>query len=212
MRDGFLGIGGSGSKTDRGQNLGATQGAWNLFNYGLPTGEAQQTAGAASLKQASSSLQPASEYWNRLLTGGRTDYASLSAPAINSTLAAADATKNQAAQFGSGRSGGTVAAQRDAGTATEKQIDDTLNQNMTAGRAAGAQGVTQVAGAQTTIGSVQLQNALQQLGLSDTAIQQILANSNKNYEFDTTNEQQTAASVGAAAAKLAPVVAGWFGL
>ncbi len=209
---GFLGIGGSGSSTDRGQNLGATQGAWNIYNAGLPTGQAQQTAGQQTLQTAQANLQPASQYWQNLLTGGRTQYAGMAAPQINSTLAGADATRNQAAQFGSGRSGGAVSQQRDAATQTQSQIDNTLNQNIVQGRQAGAQGATQVAAADTAIGGVQLQNALAQLGLSQSAIEDIMKNSSTNYQFDTTNEMQTAGAAGQAAANLAPVIAGWFGL
>jgi hypothetical protein len=211
-RDGFLGIGGSGSSTDRGQNLGATQGSWNIFNYGLPTGQSQQTSGQNTLQTAQANLQPASQYWQSLLTGGRTQYAGMAAPQINSTLAGADATRTQAAQFGSGRSGGAVSQQRDAATGTQKQIDDTLNTNIVQGRQAGAQGATQVAAADTAIGGVQLQNALAQLGLSQTAIEDIMKNSSTNYQFDSQQESQTAAAAGTAAAKLAPSVAAWFGL
>lgn len=212
LRGGLLGIGGSGSNTDRGQNLGATQGAWNVFNQGLPTGQDQQKSGESTLKTAQANLQPASQYWQSLLSGGRTDYSKMAAPQINQTLDAADSARNATAQFGSGRSGGDVAQKRDAATGTQAQIDNTLNTNINQGRAAGAQGATQVAQADTAIGGVQLQNALAQLGLSQTAIEDIMKNSSTNYQFDYTNEQQTAGALGQAAGKLAPIVAGWFGL
>lgn len=158
-----------GNGPDKQKESTAQSGLSSIFNYGLPAAQQNQTTGTTTLSQANSSLAPASEYFNRLLTGGRTDYTQLSAPAINSTLAGADAARNSTAQFGSGRSGASVSSQRDAGANTEKQINDTINQNTVAGRAAGAQGVSQVAGEKAAIGSTELQNALGLLGVAGSS-------------------------------------------
>ncbi len=209
---GTLGIGGSGAKTDRGQNLASTQGAWNIFNAGLPNGTAMEGAGTQSLEQAKKTLQAPEQYWKSLVEGGRTQYAQQAAPQINATIAGADATRRQAEQFGSGRSGATVAQQRDAATGTQANIDQVLNENIVRGRETGAKGLESVAGAKASIGDVQLRNALQSMGLSETAIEDIMKNSANNYQFDTQQSEKLGGALGGIAGQLAPVVAGWFGL
>lgn len=196
-------MGGSGASTDRGQNLGATQASWNIFGQGLPTGTAQEGAGIQSLGQAQKTLQAPQQYWRSLLTGGRQQYAQQAAPQINAVNAQADATRRQADQFGSGRSGATVAQQRDASTGTQSTIDQVLNQNIVSGRQQGAQGLQQVSGQQAAIGGQQLQNALQELGLSQTSIEDIMKNSQANYQFDTQQNEQRGAAAGQMAAQIA---------
>lgn len=167
---GFLGIGNSSAKTDRANQLSATQGQWNVFNQGMAMGTASENAGTGTLSQASSTLAPAQQYYQNLMTAGRTQTAANAAPAVNATLAGADATRNAEGTFGTGRSGGTVAANRTAATGTQGNIDNIINQNLVSGKATGAQGLQGVAGQQTAIGSTELQNAMQAMGLSSSAI------------------------------------------
>ena len=131
---GFLGIGGSSANTDRGNQLAATQGEWNIFNYGLPTGQAQQSTGTGVLNTATQSAGQAQDYYSKLLTAGRTDTATRSAPAINAQLAGADAQRTQNSQFGTGRSGGTASANANAGAATTAAVDNTINTNLVSGQ------------------------------------------------------------------------------
>ena len=159
LRGGFLGIGGNGP--DKQKESSAQSSLGGIFNYGLPAGQQQQAQGQQGLNQASN-------YWQNLLQGGRADYAKLSAPAINQAVDSADATRNQSAQFGSGRSGGDVAQKRDAATGTQKQVDDTLNATMNQGKAAGAAGIQGVA-------NTELQNSLSLMGLGSDAISKVLA-------------------------------------
>jgi hypothetical protein len=206
---GFLGIGGSSAKTDRGQNLGATQGSWNLFSQGLGLGTAESGAGLNTLNQAKSELQPATDYWKSLLTAGRTQTAQNAAPAIDAALAQKDALERARAQFGTGRSGGTVASDAEASTATSGTIDDIINKTQVAGREAGAEGLAKTAGLTASMGGQELAFALSNLGLSQTAIEDIMKNSSTNYQFDTAQAQQTGAAMGQAAGQL---VAAYFGL
>jgi hypothetical protein len=192
---GVLGIGQSGSqKTDRGNQLAATQADWNLFSQGMNNGVAGEAAGTTDLGTAKSTLGTAQQYFENLLTAGRTQTAASSAPAINATLAGADATRNAEGTFGTGRSGGTVAANRTAATTTQGSIDNIINQNLQTSRATGAQGLTQVAGLQNLIGSTELANAMQLLGLSSDSANSILNNATGSKATDP----NTAGAIGSA--------------
>lgn len=190
---------GGSTKTDRGNQLAATQGLWNVYNYALPQGQQGQTQGQglmntanADLAQAMSSLGGPEASFNRMLTAGRTDTAAAAAPAINAELSGADAARRQEAAMGTGRTGGTAEFNREAGARTSGQVAGTVNQTQQQRQAAGAQGLLQVAGQKSQIGGVQgglgaaeLNNALNLLGLGSNADTSILNNA-------TTSKQQSA--------------------
>jgi hypothetical protein len=143
---GFMGFGQSGGEKSATSNLN------NVFGYGLDTSKASQKSGSGALGDAAS-------YFKSLLTAGRKQTAQNSAPAVNAQLAQTDAARKQEATTGTGRSGGTVEANREASTTSMKSIDDIINKNMIQGREAGAAGLE-------SIGGTELQNALQALGIS----------------------------------------------
>lgn len=155
-------FGGSSAKTDRGNQLAGIQGNWNLFNYGLPMGESGQAAGQSNLTSAA-------DYYRSLLSPGRQQVAQRSAPAINSVNAATTATRNAEGTLGTGRVGGTVAANREAGSQAQSKIDDIINQNLVQGQEQGAKGLT-------SIGGTELSNALSLLGISEESINAIMNN------------------------------------
>lgn len=173
-------FGGSSAKTDRGNQLAATQGDWNIFNYGLPAGQQGQATGQADLGAAKATLGPVSKYWTDLLTAGRTRTAQNSAPAVNQVLANETATRNAEGTFGTSRTGGSVAANREASTTAGSKIDDIINSTLNTGKAQGAQGLTSVAGAETGIAGTELNNALSLLGLSSDAVNSILGNATQS--------------------------------
>ena len=193
-----MGIGGSSAKTDRGNQLAATQGQWNIFNYGLPQGQAGQATGQADLSAAKGTLQAPENYFRSLLTAGRTETAATSAPAVNTALAQSDAARRTEATMGTGRGGGTAAANREASTTTGAGIDQIINQNMVGGRAAGASGLQQIAGEKASIGGVELSNALSLLGLGKGAIDSILSNATQSKQ----NDPNVGNAIGQAAATL----------
>lgn len=195
-------LGGGAQKTDRGNQLAATQGEWNIFNYGLPTGQAGQTAGTATLNTALSTLNQPIQYWQQLLQGGRTAAAANVAPQTQSVLDQANATRNQQAAFGTNRTGGVSAQNRMADAATQKQIDDIVTQGLLAGQAGGAAGLTQAAGAQAGIGSTQLSNALSALGLSQDAINAILQNASQSKEFSAQQNEKLGGAIGSGVQQL----------
>src|SRR5271165_272590 len=190
---GFLGIGGSSTSTDRGNQLSGVQGSWNIFNSGMAAGQQEQTAGNASLASAqpfisqsgqaltsssgslagaTTNLNTADQYYKSLLTGGRTSTAELAAPAINAQLAQTDAQRNAQGTFGTGRTGGTAATNAAAGTAATSKIDDIINQNLQTGKQQGAAGELNVAQGRTAVASGQQGVAAGQAGLAaaETAI------------------------------------------
>lgn len=173
---GFLGIGGSGGadKQLESQSRGDLQ---NVFNYGLGTGQTGQTQGNAKLNDAN-------DYWKSLLSAGRTSTAENASPAINSVTAAADAQRKAQSTFGTGRTGGTAANNQNQDTATSSSIDDIINKNLVGGRAIGAQG-------EQSVGSTELQNALQLLGIGTSAQGAIL--NNAQAERGGVRDAQTAA-------------------
>lgn len=180
---GFLGIGGSSYKTDRGAQLGARNGEWNIYNWGMPQGQRQQAQGQTNIAAPE-------QYFKKLLTGGRSDYTQLAAPAVNAATDAADATKRQEAAHGTARTGGTAAANREATTNEQKQIDDIINQAMVTGRQAGAQGLE-------SIGDAQLTNAANLMGLSQQALRDITAEATSGFAEQNNPSSQYGQMAGA---------------
>lgn len=164
------GILGGSSKTDRGAQLGARQGLWNVFNYALPQGQAQQAQGQGNLNQVAA-------YWQKLLQPGRTAATQMAAPAVNTALDQADAARRQAGAIGTGRTGGTAAIQSNAGATTQKTIDDIVNQNLQTGRAEAATGLT-------NIGDTELDNSLKMMGLGEDAVNKIMDDALKSRSID----------------------------
>lgn len=156
-------IGGNSAKTDRNQQLADQSGLINLSNYAQGQGEPQQTSGQGLVGQAG-------DYFSRLLRSGRTETMQNAAPAINNTLSAADAERRREALTGTGRTGGTVEADRNAGSATDSNIANIVNNTTQQEKATGAQG-------SLAAGSTQLQNSLAMLGLSEDAIKAVMKNS-----------------------------------
>jgi len=193
---GFLGIGGSSAKTDRGNQLAATSGDWNLFSYGMGQGQAGQATGQADLNTAMATLGAPQDYFTKLLTAGRTQTAQSSAPAVDQTLANATATRNAEGTFGTSRTGGTVAANREASSNTQSQIDQIINTNLQTGRQQGAQGLEQISSAQASIGDTELRNSLAALGLSEQAVNQILSNSTQSKQNDPNVGNAVGSAVG----------------
>ena len=84
-----------------------------------------------------------------------------------------------------------MAANREATTATGSTIDNIINQNLVGGRTAGATGLQQVASEQATIGTSEMGQALQALGLSAESVQSIMENATKSRPVSQAINQQT---------------------
>jgi hypothetical protein len=189
------GFDGGSSGIDRGNELAASQSDWNLFGFGMPAGQAGQATGAANLSTAMSTLGGPQQYFQNLLTAGRTQTQQNAAPAVDQVLANATATRNAEGTFGTSRTGGTVAANRNASVNTQSQIDNIINTNLNTGRQQGAQGLEAVSTLQSTIGNEQLANSLGLLGLSSTDINDILqVYSNSRATLEQSNAQSSQAA------------------
>jgi len=148
---GFLGIGGSSSKTNRGWQIEGAKDLHNVFNFALPTAE-------GGVKSGEGKLDDAGAYWEQLLHGNRTAVQQAVAPEANQVRAASDAQKRSQAAFGTARGGGTAGANQTRETDTQAKIDNAIF------------GVRPEAAKETAkIGGAELQAALNALGLGVTA-------------------------------------------
>ena len=198
LREGFLGIGGSAATTDRANELSGLQSQWNVFGQGLNlTGQQNQT-GQQQQAQGQTNLNNASQYWNNLLTAGRTQTAQQSAPAVDAALAGKDAATTQSAQFGSGRSGGTAAGNQQRDTTTQGNIDQIINQNLTGGKAAAAQGLQSIGGTELAVGSTSINQALSALGISGNAGENVATDAAGTYQDSANRASAAGSAVGGA--------------
>jgi hypothetical protein len=193
---GFLGIGGSSAKTDRSNQLNATSGEYQIFNQGLPAGQASQAAGQADISQALSGLGLPADYYKSLLTAGRTSTAASAAPAINAEIGQNDTQRRAEATFGTSRTGGAAAKTAEASEGSKANIDNIISTQLQTGRKEGAQGLQDISKEQAGIGSVELSNAMAQLGLSQDAINSILNNATTSRMNSTQIAQQEGEGIG----------------
>ncbi len=93
-----------------------------------------------------------------------------------------------------------MAANREATTSTGSTIDNIINQNLVGGRTAGAQGLQQVASEQATIGTSEMGQALQALGLSADAVKSIMGNATDSrttsYDINANTQEQWGQLIG----------------
>lgn len=153
---------GNSANTDRGQQLEGMGDLKNVFNYSFPTGKSEFSTGQQTQGKALSDLGDPASYYHNLLTGGREGALSAVAPTVNAANASTDAQKRQLADFGTARGGGTAETGQQLDTAKMTSIDNAI----AGARSGAAAGETQVAGVEGSIGSSQLQAALNMLGLS----------------------------------------------
>lgn len=158
---GFLGVGTSGAEKT------ATNKLDSVFNYGLGVGKAGESSGTSSLTDASAAFRS-------LIAPGRAGAAANAAPAINAIKDQADASKREEAATGTNRGGGTASANRESTTATNKTIDDIINENLFKGKVEGAKGLAETGGEQLTNASnllglgVQAEGPVLQAGMQQT--------------------------------------------
>lgn len=162
-------LGGSSAKTDRGNQLGGVNASWNVFNAGMPLSQQQTGSGQPNQSQGVGDITGAGDFWKSILSGNRTATAAAEAPATNAAVDQADAAKRQEASMGTARGGGTGAGNQQV----ESQTRATVNNDFFNARPAAAQQLEQTGVAQSGIGSAQITQALQALGLSAEEANQI---------------------------------------
>lgn len=170
---GFLGIGHSSAKTDRGNQLAGVSADWNVYNAALPKSAKSTTAATANEAAGAGALDTAKNYWQQITQGNRTALQSAAAPAINEAQDMSDAAKRERATIGTGRGGGVNAANQQA----EQNVMKTVTEATSNAQHAGAQQLGQVGTAQANVGHQQMAEALQALGLSADVAKEIIDSS-----------------------------------
>lgn len=170
-------FGGSSEKTDRKQQLDARDQSRSIFNYAMPEAKQSEASGSSLSGQAG-------DYFGRLLRSGRTEQTQQAAPAVNQAITANDAAKRREALTGTGRTGGTVEADRSMDANTDAQIANTVNETGMANKAVAAEGAAQV-------GGEQMRQALGLLGLSAQQINALMENTRQSRVDSKAIRQQT---------------------
>lgn len=169
---GFLGIGGSSAKTDRGRSLWGWDKEQNFFNkvmgladtltdkstatdeYGrdiLKTGLDYAKTGFRGTQTGMDTLGGAKRYFQTIMSGSRPDMMAAIAPEVNAVNETADASRTGGATFGTQRGGGVNAAAQSA--ETQRMTDIT---NAIFGARPGAAGqVAKIGGEEADIGASQ---------------------------------------------------------
>ena len=160
---GFFGFGTSGEESKQRGNLN------NVFNYGLDTSKDLTSKGSGALDAAGKDFGSAEDFFRSLIAPGRTATALRAAPAINAAKAQTDTAKREAAEMGTGRTGGDTAVNAEANANTTASIDDLINQALVGGQAIGAQGTLQAGAGRTGVAGTGLTSAANMLGLSERA-------------------------------------------
>lgn len=182
---GFLGIGNSSAKTDRGNQLAGVNASWNVYNRGLPMGEDLAEAGTKTTTDGLSTLDKVKSFWQSMKSGfkppaPKTEVMQSAGPAIDIVNQQADAAQNEAAQMGTSRTGGTAEANQMAKTEQMGEVNEAVRDATTGieNRAVAAVTGLQNAGeAETRVGAQQMSQALQALGLSAEVAQEIIDSS-----------------------------------
>lgn len=186
---GFLGIGNSSAKTDRANQLAGINASWNVYNRGLPMADDFSKAGTDTLNKGLGTLDSAKQYWQALVSGTRPavnkpQVMATAAPAINAVNEQSDAARRQQAELGTARGGGVAPANVQAETQRLANVGNIINETANkqqeetmAAQAAGAKGLESIGAAETNVGSRQLLQALQALGLSQDTSSEIINSS-----------------------------------
>jgi hypothetical protein len=185
---GFLGIGSSSAKTDRGQQLAGQGMLQNVYNFALPNAEAGAKTGQQTTAAGLSGLDQAKAYWQKLLSGNRTSMTQAVAPEANAARAESDATARQTSTMGTARGGGTGAGGQERDTELMAKVDNLLF----GVRPAAAGQVADVSGKEAGIGLGQSGQAENLLGLGETAAQEFTANAagSRKTSFDINRQTQ----------------------
>jgi len=157
-KEGLFGIGGSGAKTSRKNELGAWGNLNSIGGWATPSGENQITAG-------SKNLNTASDFWNTLLSGDKTKIGQVLAPEISTITGQTQQQIDSNAEFGN-RSGGTNATLNTLQTTKNSEIQNLIDSLL-------PQAATQVA----QIGTAQEGAGLGVLGTGESAFSTVGAQS-----------------------------------
>jgi len=170
---GFLGIGGSSTKTDRGNTLTGFSNLKNLFTWGLPFAQKTAAAGTGTTQGGLGDLGKAVGYFKDIVSGNRAAVNQAVAPETAAVLEQDDAAKRQLANSGTARGGGVAATNQQQHANTMAKVDQLLM----GVRPHAAQEVADIGGKEAAVGQQQIANANQTAGVSEYAAQDLAKNS-----------------------------------
>lgn len=116
---GFLGIGGSSAKTDRGIELGGFGKLSNIFNVGLNAAQSGIGAGQQALGNVTN-------YASNILSGNRPAVSAAVAPETAAARSASDAAARQLATSGTARGGGVAGTNQQRQNETRAQVNQAI--------------------------------------------------------------------------------------
>jgi hypothetical protein len=180
--EGFLGIGGSSSGTDRKQQLAGYGDLSNVFNTGM-----QQ--GSATLGQGQSELGSAAGYDTKILNGDRSSIMSALSPQISSITGQGAANQRQQAAMGTSRGGGTNAADQQLQQREQGQISSAVG----GAQPAAAQSLAGIGATESGLGS-------NLLGLGATGAQDLTGDAINSYRATSANNAALGQGIGQLAA------------
>lgn len=169
---GFLGIGGSSAKTDRGRALEGWEKQWDVFNRTMGFGSELQPDAKATTEGGLETLGLAKDFWTGIL-GDRTAAMTAVAPEIQSINETADSQRRTEAEFGTSRGGG-VAGQRQQ---AETDRMTAINNALFGARPIAATQAARIGETEARIGMDQLTQVLQSFGLSANVASDIVRTS-----------------------------------
>lgn len=159
---GVFGLGHSSEKTDRGRMLGGWNAMWDTWSRAIGAFPQLNDTGAAATRSGLTSLDQSGDFWKSILGGDKAATAAAAAPATNAAAGMADQARQQQAQMGTARGGGTAGYNIDAGREAQSDIvTSMLGLAPTA-----ATQLAQTGESTAAVGSRDLALALQALGIS----------------------------------------------
>jgi hypothetical protein len=189
---GFLGIGGSGQKTDRKQTLEGYGDLKNVFNFAMPLGNTLSQTGQQTTSSAVSGLNDVNQYWKGILSGSRPQVMQAVAPVVNAAADQGDAARREQVAAGTSRAGGANAANQEADTRRQSTVDNVIA--ALPGQA--AEQSAKIDAVKASVGSGIVGQALQALGLGDTAAAQLTDSSIASRPTSNAINQQTQQQIG----------------
>lgn len=179
-------------KTDRTNQLQSFSDLSNIFNFALPTAQAEQKKGDATLDSALSSLGLSSDYFQKILSGNRAEVAQAVSPTTNAITARSDAEKRQSAASGTARGGGVAGENQQVQDKTNAAVDTTIAQ----ARPDAAKANADIASKEASIGESRLQAALNALGIGTHAAGTLGELATGSKRDDLKSQQDTGQAIG----------------
>lgn len=176
---GFLGLGNSSARTDRGNQLAGIGAEWNVYNRGLPFSDKAAEEGQKTVASGITGLEQAKKYWQDIMSGSRPAVMKVAAPAISAVNEQADATRTQQAEMGTSRGGGVNALNQAAETGRMTDV----NKLIFGIQPQAAEETAKVSQAEAGAGEAQVRDALSALGISKDVADEIVNSSMQSREI-----------------------------